>query len=87
MEQQVSPLAIPTAITFAFLFILFVSLAKQLRLGDVVLAVNGRSLQGASHSEAVSRLKQAGHTVLLRVRPNQLLEGEWSEGGREWVSE
>ena len=50
--------------------------AKHLRLGDVILAVNGRSLQGASHSEAVTRLKQAGPTVLLRIRPNQVLEGE-----------
>lgn len=49
--------------------------AKHLRLGDVILAVNGRSLQGASHSEAVSRLKQAGATVLLRVKPNQLFQG------------
>lgn len=50
--------------------------AKHLRLGDVILAVNGRSLQGASHSEAVLRLKQAGATVLLRIKPNQVLEGK-----------
>ena len=58
-----------------YLGILFL-VAKHLRLGDVILAVNGRSLQGASHSEAVSRLKQTGSTVLLRVKPNQLLRGE-----------
>ena len=51
------------------------SLAKHLRLGDVILAVNGRSLQGASHAEAVLRLKLAGPTVLLRIKPNQVLAG------------
>lgn len=55
-------------------------IAKQLRLGDVILAVNGRSLQGASHAEAVLRLKQAGATVLLRIKPNQVLEGM-----RTWI--
>ena len=51
------------------------SLAKHLRLGDVILAVNGRSLQGTSHSEAVARLKQAGTNVLLRIKPSQVYEG------------
>ena len=41
----------------------------------MILAVNGRSLQGASHGEAVQRLKQAGPTVLLRIKPNQVLQG------------
>ena len=50
--------------------------AKQLRLGDIILAVNGRSLQTASHSEAVERLKHSGPTVLLRVKPNQVLAGK-----------
>lgn len=53
------------------------SAKQQLRLGDVILAVNGRSLQGASHGEAVQRLKKAGPTVLLRVRPNHVLAGEY----------
>ena len=42
----------------------------------MILAVNGRSLQGVSHSEAVNQLKKAGSTVVLRIKPNQVLEGE-----------
>lgn len=47
----------------------------QLRLGDEILAVNGHSLQGLSHTEAVHLLRGTGSTVVLRVKPNQALEG------------
>ena len=49
--------------------------AKHLRLGDEVLAVNGESLQGLTHAQAVQQLRTAGPTVALRVRPNRTLEG------------
>lgn len=50
--------------------------AKVLRLGDEILAVNGQSLQGLPHEEAVQQLREcSGPAVTLRVRPNQTLEG------------
>ena len=49
--------------------------AYELRLGDEILAVNGESLQVATHSEAVQKLKSAGHVVTLLIRSNQTLEG------------
>lgn len=49
--------------------------ANELRLGDEIIAVNGESLQGATHSEAVHKLKYAGPTVTLLIRSNQTLEG------------
>lgn len=52
--------------------------AKELRLGDEVLAVNGQSLFGLSHPQVVSKLRQAGPTVNLLVRPNQTLEDVFS---------
>ena len=58
----------------------FSSLAKHLHLGDVILAVNGHSLQGMSHSDAVERLRNAGTSVMLRIRPNQTLGGEVQTG-------
>lgn len=51
--------------------------ASSLNLGDEILAVNGRPLNGLTHKEAVSRLKGAGSTVTLRVRPNQALGGTY----------
>ena len=38
------------------------------RLDDQVLSVNGRSLQGCTHANAVQALKDAGSTVTLVVR-------------------
>ena len=49
--------------------------ANELRLGDEILAVNGESVQGATHSEAVQKLKRAGQAVTLLIRSNQTLEG------------
>ena len=33
-------------------------------------------MHGLTHGEAVAKLKGAGATVMLRVRPNQTLGGE-----------
>ena len=52
------------------------AVATQLRLGDEILAVNGHSLQGLAHTDAVHLLREAGPTVVLRVKPNQMLEGQ-----------
>ena len=56
---------------------LFVVAASSLNLGDEILAVNGQSLNGLTHKEAVARLKGVGSTVILRVRPNQTLGGTY----------
>lgn len=50
--------------------------ASSLNLGDEILAVNGQSLNGLTHKEAVTRLKGAGSALILRVRPNQTLGGK-----------
>ena len=49
--------------------------ASHLRLGDEILAVNGHPLQDLAHAQAVQKLRGAGPTVILRVKPNQTLEG------------
>ena len=49
--------------------------ASSLNLGDEILAVNGQPLNGLTHKEAVAKLKGAGSSVVLRVRPNQTLGG------------
>lgn len=51
--------------------------ASSLNLGDEILAVSGQPLNGLTHKEAVAKLKGAGSTVILRVRPNQTLGGEF----------
>ena len=51
------------------------NVASSLNLGDEILAVNGQPLNGLTHKEAVARLKGAGLTLILRVRPNQALGG------------
>lgn len=58
-------------------FVLVHLAAKHLRLGDEILAVNGQPLQGMPHAQAVHYLRTAGPTVVLRVRPNQMLEGSY----------
>lgn len=50
--------------------------AASLNLGDELLAVNGEPLHGLTHAEAVAKLRGAGSTVVLRVRPNQTLGGQ-----------
>lgn len=50
--------------------------AELLNLGDEILAVNGEAMHGLTHGEAVAKLKGAGPTVVLRVRPNQALGGQ-----------
>lgn len=50
--------------------------ASSLNLGDEILAVNGQPLNGLTHKEAVAKLKGAGSSVVLRVRPNQTLGGK-----------
>jgi C-terminal processing protease CtpA/Prc len=39
----------------------------RLKRGDQIIAVNGESLEGASHEKAVSVLKNAKGTVVLAV--------------------
>lgn len=56
-------------------FFLFFFTASHLRLGDEILAVNGYPLQDLAHAQAVQKLRGAGPTVILRVKPNQTLEG------------
>ena len=65
---------------FVLFFVLFFLLfffftASHLRLGDEILAVNGYPLQGLAHAQAVQKLRGAGPAVILRVKPNQTLEG------------
>ena len=54
------------------LFFLFT--ASSLHLGDEILAVNNRSVQGLTHIQVVDLLKGAGSTITLLVHPNQALE-------------
>jgi hypothetical protein len=51
---------------------------KSLNLGDEILAVNGELLFGLSHRQVVSKLKNAGPSVVLLVRPNQTLQDIFS---------
>ncbi|XP_051982809.1 multiple PDZ domain protein [Xyrauchen texanus] len=44
----------------------------RLRHGDQLLAVNGQSLEGVTHSEAVELLRQTSGTVTLQVLSNRL---------------
>ncbi|VDD74548.1 unnamed protein product [Mesocestoides corti] len=43
--------------------------SQQLRVGDIILSVNGETLESASHDEAVRALKTAGSTICLEVKP------------------
>ncbi len=54
--------------------------AKDLRLGDEILALDGQSLYGLSHNQVVGRLRggSAGSSVVLLVRPNQTLQDIFS---------
>lgn len=48
----------------------------DLHLGDELVYVNEASLMGATHSEAVQKLRNCkGPSVQLRVRTNRILEG------------
>ncbi len=42
---------------------------RQLKVGDVILAVNGEDMKNASHDEAVKALKRAGSNICLEVKP------------------
>lgn len=57
--------------------------AKDLRLGDEILALNGQPVHGLSHKQVVGRLRSAGSSVLLLVRPNQTLEDVFSSTTRK----
>eukprot|EP00057_Strongylocentrotus_purpuratus_P007667 XP_011662141.1 PREDICTED: multiple PDZ domain protein [Strongylocentrotus purpuratus] len=46
------------------------AVAKQLKRGDQILAVNGESLEGATHQTAVNLLKKARGQVILTVVTN-----------------
>ena len=46
-----------------------------LSLGDEILSVNGRSLLGLNHSQAVEVLQSSGPVVTLCVRPNHTYRG------------
>lgn len=52
--------------------------AKSLSLGDEILAVNGQSLHGLSHTQVVNTLKTAGASVVLLIRPNITLQDIFS---------
>ena len=52
--------------------------AKDLRLGDEILALNGDPLFGLSHSQVVGKLRNVGSSVVLLIRPNQTLEDVFS---------
>ncbi|VDO04426.1 unnamed protein product [Rodentolepis nana] len=43
--------------------------SKQLKVGDVILSVNGENLRSASHNEAVKALKRAGSNICLEIKP------------------
>ena len=46
-----------------------------LSLGDEILSVNGRSLLGFNHAQAVEVLTSCGPDVTLCVRPNHTYRG------------
>ena len=46
-----------------------------LSLGDEILSVNGRSLLGFNHAQAVEALQSCGPDVTLCVRPNHTYRG------------
>ena len=56
----------------------FHSASKELTLGDEILAVNGHPLYGLSHQQVVNKLRTAGSSVVLLIRPNQRLEDVFS---------
>nr|CDS33529.1 beta 1 syntrophin [Hymenolepis microstoma] len=43
--------------------------SKQLKVGDVILSVNGENMRTATHNEAVKALKRAGSNVCLEIKP------------------
>lgn len=47
----------------------------QLEVGHEIIAVNGESLENASHITAVQALKKAGSEVTLKVKLNLVLQG------------
>nr|WLO57502.1 KIBRA-like protein [Halisarca dujardinii] len=53
----------------------------HLNLGDEVLSVNGKSLIGLAHSEAVEVLRRSGQSVSLCIRPNQNYRDVFTEPG------
>ena len=42
---------------------------KKLKVGDVILGVNGKNMLSASHDEAVKALKTAGSNIDLEIKP------------------
>jgi S1-C subfamily serine protease len=46
-------------------------------MGDEILSVNGKSLVGASHADAVLALKQSGAEVTMLLRSNNGLRGSF----------
>lgn len=42
---------------------------RQLKVGDVILSVNGEDMRSASHDEAVKSLKKAGNDIRIEVKP------------------
>lgn len=70
--QQMDGWSVTLALFFFFA-------ASHLRLGDEILAVNGYPLQDLAHAQAVQKLRGAGQTVILRVKPNQTLEGRTTQ--------
>ncbi|VUZ56541.1 unnamed protein product [Hymenolepis diminuta] len=45
--------------------------SKQLKVGDVILSVNGENMRSASHNEAVKALKKAGSNICLEIKPTR----------------
>uniref|UniRef100_A0A7N4NQ71 Protein scribble homolog n=1 Tax=Sarcophilus harrisii TaxID=9305 RepID=A0A7N4NQ71_SARHA len=70
--------------TFSFLQGIFISRVSEegpaaragVRVGDKLLEVNGVTLQGAEHHEAVEALRGAGGAVLMRVWRERMVEPE-----------
>ncbi|KAM6425973.1 pro-interleukin-16 isoform 2-T4 [Liasis olivaceus] len=49
--------------------------------GDEVLSINGKSLKGATHSQALEILRKARHLSLAVIVTRKPKEGEWSTHG------
>ncbi|KAM3175165.1 hypothetical protein ACTXT7_009065 [Hymenolepis weldensis] len=45
--------------------------SKLLKVGDVILSVNGENMRSASHNEAVKALKKAGSNICLEIKPTR----------------
>ena len=56
----------------------FLAASNSLSLGDEILAVNSQPLYGLSHRAVVDKLKKAGPSLVLLVRPNQTLQDIFS---------